>query len=167
LLHRLSYNLQDHRASIPHSAAMSSSKVETLSPSGHPPFSPTYSHISRVALSPTTEQISFAGQVGAKVDPTGKSPSHIPASLGDQCSLAFANVDTCLAEVGATKADIIQVRQYVVDLLRGGKGQDPERAKRYVQWMGDARPPSTLLGISALAHPDLVYEIEIVCVVHR
>jgi enamine deaminase RidA (YjgF/YER057c/UK114 family) len=146
---------------------MSPSEVKSLSPAGHATFSPTYSHISRVALSPTTEQISLAGQVGAKVDPEGKSPPHIPASLGDQCSLAFANVDTCLAEVGATKADIIQVRQYVVDLLRGGKGQDPERAKRYVEWMGDLRPPSTLLGVAALASPDLVYEIEVVCVVHH
>lgn len=74
-------------------------------------------------------------------------------------------MDKCLAAVGADKTDIVQVRQYVVNLLRDGQGQDPERAKRYVQWMDGARPPSTLLGVQTLARKDLLYEIEVVAVV--
>jgi len=58
------------------------------------------------------------------------------------------------------------VRQYVVNLLRDGQGQDSERAKRYAEWMGGLKPPSTLIGVQALAHKDLFYEIEVVCVVH-
>jgi enamine deaminase RidA (YjgF/YER057c/UK114 family) len=61
----------------------------------------------------------------------------------------------------------VQVRQYVVNLLRDGQGQDPERAKLYVEWMGESRPPSTVLGVQALVHRDLLYEIEIVCLVRE
>lgn len=53
----------------------------------------------------------------------------------------------------------------MVDLLQGGKGQDPERAKRYVKWMDGCKPPSTLLGVESLASEKLVYEIEVVAVV--
>ena len=137
-----------------------SSQNETFNPPNHPTFSPTYSHISRLPISPTSTLVSFAGQVGH--DP---STSTTGATLAEQCRIAFSNVDKCLAAAGARKEDIVQVRQYVVDLLRGGKGQDPERAKLYVEWMGGLKPPSTLLGIDALAAKELVYEIEVIAVV--
>ena len=63
------------------------------------------------------------------------------------------------------KEDIVHVRHYVVDLLRGGKGQDPARQERYLKWMGELGPPSTLLGVQALAAEALLYEIDVVCVV--
>lgn len=135
-------------------------EARNFNPPDHDTFSPTYSHISQVPISSSHTLVTFAGQIGH--DSTTNS---IPATLGEQCSLAFSNVDKCLAAVGATKSDIIHVRHYVVDLLRGGAGQDPERARRYVAWMGEHRPPSTLLGVAALANEKLVYEIEIMCVV--
>lgn len=55
----------------------------------------------------------------------------------------------------------------MVDILRGGKGLDPERGRRYVEWMGGLRPPSTLLGVQGLGVEGVVYEVEVVCVVHR
>lgn len=133
-----------------------------FNPEGQTTFSPTYSHISRVPISSTGTLVSIAGQIG--VDATTGS---IPPTLSEQCQLAFANVDRCLEAAGACKGDIVQVRQYVVDLLRGGQGQDPDRTKLYVEWMGELRPPSTLLGVQALAHRDLLYEIEIVCLVQE
>lgn len=131
-------------------------------PPSHKPFSPTYSHISTISISETHNYVSFAGQVGHD-----SVTNTIPPDLAEQCSLAFSNVDKCLNAVGATKQDIVQVRQYVVDLLRGGKGQDPERAKRYVEWMGGLKPPSTLLGVQALAVEGLLYEIEVVAIVQK
>lgn len=111
-------------------------------------------------IAPDVTIISIAGQIGYD-----SASGTIPQTLAEQCSLAFENVDRCLKTVGARKEDIIQVRQYVVNLLRDGQGQDPERARLYAEWMGGIKPPSTLLGIQALAHKDLLYEIEIVCVV--
>jgi enamine deaminase RidA (YjgF/YER057c/UK114 family) len=133
-----------------------------FNPEGQTTFSPTYSHISRVPITPTAILISIAGQLGFDAT-TGL----IPPTLSKQCQLAFANADRCLQAAGACKGDIVQVRQYVVDLLRDGQGQDPERAKLYVEWMGELRPPSTVLGVQALVHKDLLYEIEIVCLVQE
>lgn len=139
-----------------------SSDNETFNPSGHNPFSPTYSHISRIPISATHSLVSIAGQIGHD-----SATNTIPTTLGEQCTVAFANVDRCLAAAGAQKSDIIQVRQYVVGLLQrgqGGKGQDPERTRRYLEWIGDLRPPSTLLGVESLANEQLIYEIEVICV---
>lgn len=139
---------------------MSKTDPESFNPPGHPTFSPTYSHISRTPLSSTKTLISLAGQVG--YDSESKTTG---STLAEQCTIAFKNVDRCLAAAGARKEDIVQVRQYVVNLLRDGKGQDPERARLYVEWMGGLKPPSTLLGVSGLAVPELIYEIEIIAVV--
>lgn len=135
--------------------------AQIFNPQNHPTVAPTYSHISQIRISPTSTLISFAGQVGQD-----SATGDIPATLGEQCSLAFANVDKCLEAVHATKKDIIQVRHYVVNLLRGGQGPDPERAQRYSQWMEGNKPPSTLLGVDALFSAAALYEIEVVCVVN-
>ncbi|KIV87997.1 hypothetical protein PV10_09176 [Exophiala mesophila] len=133
------------------------SKNQTFNPPGHDTWSPTYSHISSTPISATHNLISFAGQVGGN-----SSTHHVPGTLGEQVALALSNVDRCMAAAGATKADIIQVRQYVVNLLP----QDPVRAKLYTEWLGDAvKPPSTLIGVQSLAAPELLYEIEVVAVV--
>ena len=136
--------------------------VEVFNPPSLAPVAPTYSHIARTPLSPTSTLVTFAGQVG--YDDSTKTTG---ATLGEQCSMAYANVDKCMAAAGARKEDIMHVRHYVVDLLRGGQGQDPERAKRYTAWLGGLRPPATLLGVQALAMPDILYEIDVVCVVHH
>jgi enamine deaminase RidA (YjgF/YER057c/UK114 family) len=148
---------------------MSTSKPQNFNPSGHATASPAYSHISRLPLSPTTTLITLAGQVGVRTDlPTpGTNATTTPPTLGEQCAIAFANVDKCLAAAGASKSDIVHVRHYVVDLLRDGQGQDPARQERYLEWMGELRPPSTLLGVQALAAPGLLYEIDVVCVVRQ
>ena len=137
-------------------------QLSNFNPEGQTTFSPTYSHISRVPITSNATLISIAGQLG--VDATTGS---IPPTLSKQCQLALANADQYLQAAGACKGDIIQVRQYVVNLLRDGQGQDPERAKLYVEWMGDVRPPSTVLGVQALVHRDLLYEIEIICLVQE
>lgn len=136
--------------------------VETFNPESLAPAAPTYSHIARTPLYSTSTLITLAGQIGYD-DSTQSTGS----TLGEQCSIAYANVDKCLAAAGARKEDIVHVRHYVVDLQRGGQGQDPERAKRYVAWLGDLRPPATLLGVQALAQPHFLYEIDVVCVVHH
>ena len=131
---------------------------ETFNPPNHPPFAPTYSHISRVQISDSADLVSFAGQVGAN-----SATGEIPSTLGEQVQLALANVDTCLKAVGATKKDIVQVRQYVVDL----HPVDPARGKLYSEWMQGTKPPSTLVGVQSLATMELKYEIEISAVVRK
>ena len=100
-----------------------SSQNQTFNPPNHPSFAPTYNHISRVPISEIADLVSFAGQIGRD------SNGHTPKTLSEQVTVAFANVDRCLEAVGASKGDIIQVKQYVVNLLP----VDPARAKLYTE----------------------------------
>lgn len=114
-----------------------------FNPPGHGTPSAVYSHISSVPISNTHSLVSFAGQIGR-----ASSDQSIPESLGAQVSIALANVEKCLNAVGASKDDIVQVRQYVVNLLHNRDGEigvpDPERARLYTEWMKGRKPPSKL-----------------------
>lgn len=83
--------------------------------------------------------------------------------MADQVELALANLKKCLDAVGATPHDIISVRQYVVDLLNSDAAV---RRDKYLAFMGSARPPVTLLGVATLARKAILYEIEVMAVVH-
>ncbi|CAI6341078.1 unnamed protein product [Periconia digitata] len=141
------------------------SKNICFNPSGHDTYSPAYSHVSSVPISGTHNLVSFAGQIGRDDD------HNVPEDLGAQVSIALANVDKCLESVNATKDDIVQVRQYIVDLLHDRDGEknvpNPVRAKLYAEWMGGRKPPSTVLGVQSLANKELLYEIEVICVVEN
>jgi enamine deaminase RidA (YjgF/YER057c/UK114 family) len=131
---------------------------QILNPPNHPPFSPTYSHICSVPISNSSRLVSFAGQVGH--DPkTGKTPE----TLAGQIEVALDNVDRCLAAAGAKKEDIISVRHFVVNL----QPIDPAIAQLLSTWIGEHKPPSTLLGVQCLATPELLYEIEVMAVVTK
>ncbi|PVI02387.1 YjgF-like protein [Periconia macrospinosa] len=136
-----------------------------FNPPGHDTPVPVYSHISSVPISSTHNLVSFAGQIGRD------SSNQVPKTLGAQVSIALANVDKCLDAANATKDDIVQVRQYIVNLLHDRDGAtdvpDPERVKLYAEWMGGRKPPSTVLGVQSLALKEYLYEIEVVCVVKR
>ncbi|BAD58122.1 putative endoribonuclease [Nocardia farcinica IFM 10152] len=75
-----------------------------------------------------------------------------------QAARIAANIDTALAAVGASRADIVKETIYVVDYrpeilpailsaLRGESGRPPA---------------STLVGVAALAFPELLLEVEVV-----
>jgi enamine deaminase RidA (YjgF/YER057c/UK114 family) len=54
------------------------------------------------------------------------------------------------------------VRQYIVRIEEHDyKG----RVERYMTWMGDHTPPSTLIGVAGLATKEMLYEIEVMAVV--
>lgn len=139
---------------------MSSSKPTISNPPNHPPFAPSYSHIATATLNPGFKIHSFAGQVGYDPD-AGKTPR----DLASQVKVALDNVQRCLTHVGAGKEDIVQVRQYVVGMSKLSAEDRKARADVYSAFMGDCRPPSTLLGVESLAVPELLYEVEIVTVV--
>ena len=101
-----------------------SSKPVTINPPGHPPIVPTYSHISTVPVNASSKLISFAGQVG--YDPVSKS---IPQGLPAQVTLALENLSKCLETVGAERADIVQVRHYVVGMSKLDQEDKEKRGK--------------------------------------
>ena len=75
-----------------------------------------------------------------------------------QTRQALENLRTVLAEVGATPADLVRLRTYVVN-------HSPEKlgpvTAEIVAFYGDATPAAnTFIGVQSLALPDFLVEIE-------
>jgi enamine deaminase RidA (YjgF/YER057c/UK114 family) len=94
-----------------------------------------------------------AGQTA--VDADGR-PGHT-GDMRAQLELAFDNLETVLAQAGLTLGDVVRLNYYTtdVDALFGAYDVITGR-------LGTARctPASTLLGVTRLAFPELMVEIE-------
>jgi enamine deaminase RidA (YjgF/YER057c/UK114 family) len=82
--------------------------------------------------------------------------------LATQTEQVMRNLGLALAAGGATYSDIVKTTMYVVnykpeDRLVIGKARAPFFA-------GTAPPASTLVGVSSLAHPEWLIEIEAIAV---
>lgn len=85
------------------------------------------------------------------------------AGAGDmaaQTEQVFRNLQAALAAAGATFADVVKMTTYVTDM-----GQAPVIRAVRARYFGDTLPASTLVGVTALAHPDLMVEIEVIAAV--
>lgn len=78
--------------------------------------------------------------------------------LAAQTRQALANLKAVLSAAGASPADVVRIRTYVVDHTPDKIGLvGPELAA----FWGDATPaPNTWIGVQALAVPDFLIEIE-------
>lgn len=81
-----------------------------------------------------------------------------PGDLEAQCAQVFRNLKEVLGAAGMTPADVVRLRTYVVDYSLDKLAViGPALAAFY----GDVTPAAnTLLGVAALAMPDLLIEIE-------
>lgn len=112
-----------------------------------------YTHVVR-ATGTTTLYIS--GQVGIRPD------GSVADGLADQAIVAFENLGAALAAGGATPADVARITTYVVGYTEASRAQFIEGRRRL---FGDVSPAaSTLIGVAALARPDLLIEVEAIAV---
>ena len=131
------------------------SKIEKLRPSGlH--HNPAYSHVVRASGART---IYLAGQVAT--DEEGRLVGE--GDLAAQTTQVMHNIGLALKSAGATYADIVKITTFVV-------GYRPELRPvigkaRSAFFEGIEPPASTLVGVSALAAPEWLIEIEAVAVV--
>ena len=131
------------------------SKIEKLRPSGlH--HNPAYSHVVTASGART---IYLSGQVST--DEEGRVVGE--GDIGAQTTQVMTNIGLALKSAGATYADIVKITTYVV-------GYKPELRPiigkaRSVFFEGIEPPASTLVGVSALAAPEWLIEIEAVAVV--
>jgi len=100
----------------------------------------------------------LAGQAGLRAD------GSIPDGLFEQAELTYENIAVALAAVGGSAADVVRITVYIVGL---GEGVDPTPV---YQAQGkffppDAKPASTILGVSGLALPELLVEVDVIAVV--
>ena len=113
-----------------------------------------YTHVVEV---PAGEKIIYiAGQVAF-------DQSRQVVGVGDmaaQTEQVFRNLQAALAAAGATFADVVKMTTYVTDM-----GQAPVIRAIRARYFGETLPASTLVGVTALAHPDLMVEIEVIAAV--
>ena len=129
----------------------STSTHTILNPDGlHDPTPMGYSHTARVPTG--TELVMIAGQYGS--DGHG---AVVSTEFAEQVRRAFDNLRVALAAHGLGPSDVVQLRTYIVD-------HDLEKlgaAGEVMQGIWGAHPPlNTLLGVAALALPDMYFEVE-------
>lgn len=77
-----------------------------------------------------------------------------------QAKQAIRNVEKALIEAGASIADVVRTRIYVTDISRL-----EEAARAHGEAFGEVRPASTMVEVSALAEPEMLFEIEAIAVI--
>ena len=104
------------------------------------------------------KMVYVAGQVSlnAKGEVIGKG------DLAAQTGQVFENLKTALAAGGATFTDVVKLNYYVVNM----KPTDPAVIREArAKFLAEHPPASTLVGVTALANPDFMIEIEAIAVV--
>lgn len=129
---------------------------QTFNPPDVAPPKPSYSHVCTTSLYSFLKLVTVAGQIGRNEN------GEVPPTFHEQVAIALANLGKCLAAAGATPRDIVKVTHYIVNY----DPADKVRTESYVNFMGDHRPPSTVLGVACLASPELLYEIEVMAIVN-
>jgi enamine deaminase RidA (YjgF/YER057c/UK114 family) len=109
-------------------------------------------------ISGAQRTIFLSGQTS--VDEDGR-PVH-PDDMGAQLAQAMDNLETILREAGAELSDVVRLNVYTTDVDRY-----IEASGATVGRLAEAgcRPASTLLGVTSLAFPELLVEIEATAVV--
>ncbi|MCE2918166.1 MAG: RidA family protein [Rubrivivax sp.] len=124
-----------------------------VNPKGlHDPIPYGYSH--SVSIPAGTGLVLISGQYGSKADGSVVSPH-----FAEQVRQAFDNLGVALAAHGLDMSHVVQLRSYVVQ-------PDFEKLGIIGQAVhagcGSLPPTQTLLGVSGLAMPDILFEVEAV-----
>ncbi len=121
---------------------------KSMNPEGVcPPFR---HYVHSIEVSPNARWLVVSGQVGTLPDGT------IPDGVEAQTEAAWNNVVKILDANGMGIEDIVMVTQYLTQV----GDRDAHMAIRD-RFLGDHKPASTLLYVSALAQPEMVVEVEI------
>jgi enamine deaminase RidA (YjgF/YER057c/UK114 family) len=127
--------------------------IELLNPDGLP--KPDVYR--QVAIATGTKLVFLAGQVARDAD-------GVPVGAGDlaaQVEQALRNIVTGVTAAGGSFADIAKLTIYVVDWTPDKEPALGEGFARAAASLGiDPRKAATLIGVTALAEPDLLVEIE-------
>jgi enamine deaminase RidA (YjgF/YER057c/UK114 family) len=127
---------------------------ERLSPAGLADSQKLWNYSQTIAISPGARLIEVAGTTGD--DSNGNIIS--PRDMAGQVARTFANLETSLKAAGATGRDVVRVRMYVVGL--DGETHWPIINAAMRRHFGDKGPVATMVGVQALAAPDILFEID-------
>jgi enamine deaminase RidA (YjgF/YER057c/UK114 family) len=74
----------------------------------------------------------------------------------DQARAALKAIEDALTQLGASLADVVRTRMFVVDTTANAEGV----LKAHGEVFGDVRPASAMYGITSLLNPEMLVEIE-------
>ena len=77
-----------------------------------------------------------------------------------QTQVTLENIGKALEAAGATPADVVRINIFTINV-------DEYRTKAHAEtlkFFGDTRPTSTLVGVTRLAQPEYLVEIEVTAV---
>ena len=129
-------------------------EIEHIRPAGLA-NNPAYTQVVAATASRT---VYVSGQVAMDADGT-------VVGVGDlaiQTEQVIRNLQIALEEAGATFEDVVKITTFVVDYQPEHRAVISEVRERFLP--AGAPPASTLVGVSALALPDWLIEIEAVAV---
>ncbi len=103
--------------------------------------------------------ILLGGKAGLRPD------GFIPETLEAQSKLTWENIELALNAAGATRKDVIEIQIYIVDLDK----VNPEQVYQDVRdfFPTGHKPVSMVIGVSALAIPELKMEINVRAIVNN
>jgi enamine deaminase RidA (YjgF/YER057c/UK114 family) len=103
------------------------------------------------------QQVSRGGGLLFVIGMVGRAADGTPVEGGirAQTRRSLERIEEVLTGEGKTRADIVRLRFYVVDMRRWPDARDEIEA-----FFGDAIPPSTAVGVTELVEPELVIEID-------
>ncbi|WP_210589257.1 RidA family protein [Streptomyces sp. GESEQ-35] len=111
----------------------------------------------QVSIASGSRQVFIAGQVSWDADGVTVGAGDLAAQV-EQC---YLNIDTALAAVGGSFADVAKLTVYVVDWTPDKMPLLIEGITRAAARLGVTPvPPGTLLGVAALDVPDHLVEVE-------
>ncbi len=133
---------------------------ERLSPAGVADSQKLWGYTQAIVTKPGARMVFIAGNTGD--DQNGQIVN--PNDFDKQVERTFQNMSTSLKAAGATGADVVQVRMYIVNF-------DAEKhwapiARAMQQTFGPQGPTATMLGIQALAEPGILFEADATAIIN-
>ncbi len=115
---------------------------------------PTYTQAIKVTGAQTILFIS------GQVDYDGKGGPGHPGDFSGQARATFAALKAQVEAAGGTMASIVKINTYLVDIRHRN-----ELAAIREEFFGKKAPASTLVGVTALAQPGWLIEIEAIAII--
>lgn len=124
-----------------------------LAPKGLANSQKLWNYSQVIVVAPGARLVEVAGTTG-----DDDSGNMVSPDMRAQVERTFANVAKSLRAAGASGRDVIRVRMYVVGL--DADRHWPIINEQMRKHFGDRGPTATLVGIQALAAPDILFEMD-------
>jgi 2-iminobutanoate/2-iminopropanoate deaminase len=103
------------------------------------------------------ERIRTAGGLHFVIGMVGRTPEGpvVEGGIRAQTKRSLERIEEVLAEVGASRKDVVRLRFYLTDMREWPQARD-----EIVAFFGQPIPPATAVGVTQLVEPGMLIEID-------